>query len=87
MIAVIAHYIWDLSNNSSSELLKKTIALQKELSPSSGFHEGQSITALQRAVLDVKTVVESLDDIPGSVGVRNQIEKCWNRGWKWIFEK
>jgi hypothetical protein len=31
--------------------------------------------------------VESLDNIPGSIGTRNKIEKRWNRGWKWIFEK
>ena len=30
---------------------------------------------LQCAVLEVKTVVESLNDIPGSIGTRNQIQK------------
>ena len=75
------------SNKSSSKLLKKTIALQKNLSPSSKLHEGRSISDLQRAVLDAKDVVESLDNIPGSIGTKNQIEKRWDRGWKWIFEK
>ena len=73
--------------NPPSKLLKKTIALQKKLSPSSKFHERRSESDLQRAVLEVKDVVESLDNIPGSAGTRNKIEKCWNRGWKWIFEK
>jgi len=35
----------------------------------------------------VKTVVESLNDIPGSIGTRNQIQKRWDRGWKWISER
>jgi hypothetical protein len=75
------------SNQSSSKLLKKTIALQKKLSPSSKFHEGRSVSDLQHAVLEVKDIVESLDNIPGSIGTRNQIKKRWDRGWVWIFEK
>ena len=75
------------SNKSSSKLLKKTIELQKKLSPSSKFHDGRSVSDLQRAVLEVKAVVESLDNIPGSIGTRTQIRKRWDRGWKWIFEK
>jgi len=35
----------------------------------------------------VKAVVESLNDIPGSIGTRNQIQKRWDRGWKWISER
>lgn len=75
------------SNKPSSKLLKRTIALQKKLSPSSKFHEGRSLSDLQHAVLEAKSVVESLDDIPGSIGTRNQIKKRWDRGYKWIFEK
>jgi hypothetical protein len=78
-------YKW--SNQSPSELLKKTVALQKKLSPSSKFHEGQSVSDLQHAVLDVRDVVKSLDNIPGSIGTRNQIQKYWKRGWVWIFEE
>ena len=70
-----------------SKLLKKTIALQKKLSPSSKFHEERSISNLQREVLEVKAVVESLDYVPGSIGTKNQIEKRWGQGYKWIFEK
>ena len=84
---MIARYIYGLSNESSSQLLKKTIALQKKLSPSSDFHKGRSVSDLQRAVLEVKAVVESLDNIPESIGTRNKIENRWNRGWKWIFEE
>lgn len=75
------------SNRASSKLLKQTIALQKKLSPSSEFHKERSVSNLQRAVLDVKAVVESLDHIPESIGTKNQIEKRWDRGYKWIFEK
>jgi hypothetical protein len=75
------------SNLSSSELLKKTIALQKKLSPSSKFHEGRSVKDLQDAVLEARTVVESLGNIPESAGTRNQIKKRWDRGWSWILEK
>ena len=74
------------SNKYSSELLKKTVALQKKLSPSSKFHEERSVIDLQHAVLKVKSVVKRLDNIPGSIGTRNQIKEPWNRGWKWIFE-
>ena len=75
------------SNKPSSGLLKKTVALQKKLSPSSEFHKEQSVHALQYAVMEVKAIVDSLDDIPGSIETRNKIEEDWNRGWKWIFEK
>ena len=80
-----AHYQW--SNESSSKLIKKTVALQKKLFPSSKYHEGRSVSDLQHAVLEVKGVVDSLDDIPGSVETRNQIQKYWDRGWKWISEE
>jgi hypothetical protein len=80
-------YQFKNSNGSPSKLLKKTIELQKKLSPSSKFHEGKSVSDLQRAILEVKVIVESLDDIPESVGTRNQIEGRWERGYKWIFEK
>jgi hypothetical protein len=63
------------SNQTSSKLLKQTIVLQKKLSPSSEFHEERSVSNLQRAVLEVKAVVESLGDIPESIGTKNQIEK------------
>jgi len=78
-------YQW--SNKSSSKILKKTVALQRKLSPSSKFHEERSVSNLQHAVMEVKVVVESLDNIPGSVGTKNQIQKRWDRGWKWIFEE
>ena len=81
------HPLYRGFNMSSSKLLKRTIALQKKLSPSSKFHEVQSVNDLQGAVLEVKAVVESLDSIPGSIGTRNRIKECWDRGWKWIFEK
>ena len=42
---------------------------------------------LQQAVLEVKAVVESLDDTLRSTGTRNQIKKLWDQGLKWIFEK
>jgi len=38
-------------------------------------------------VLEVEAVVESLDNIPGSVGTRSKIQERWDRGRKWIFEK
>ena len=75
------------SNNYSSELLKKTIALQKKLDPSSNFHEGRSVSELRRVVLEVKDVVESLDNIPESIGTKNQIKRRWDRGYRWIFEE
>jgi len=77
--------IWP--NRSPSKLLKQTIVLQKKLAPSSEFHEERSVSNLQRAVLEVKAVVEGLDDIPGSIGTKNQIEKRLNRGYRWVFEK
>ena len=80
-----ALYQW--SNESSSKLLKKTIELQKKLSPSSKLHDGRSVSDLQCAVLEVKTVIESLNDIPGSIRTRNQIQKRWDRGWNWISER
>jgi len=79
--------VYQGSNKFSSKLLKKTIVLQKKLFPSSEFHEKKSVSDLQDAVQEVKVVVESLDNITGSIGTRNQIKKRWNRGWKWIFEK
>jgi len=45
------------------------------------------VSDLQDAVLEVKDVVESLDGIPGSTWTKSQIERRWDRGWKWIFEK
>ena len=79
--------LYQLSNRSSSKLLKKTIALQKKLSLSSKFHKGRSVSDLQRVLLEVKDIVESPDNIPGSIGTRKQIKKRWERGWAWIFEK
>ena len=75
------------TNGCFSKLLKRTIELQKKLSPSSEFHEVKSVSNLQRAVLEMKVVVESLEDIPDSIGTRDQIKKRWERGYKWIFEK
>ena len=75
------------SNDYSSNLSKKTAELQNKLSPSSKFHERRSVGDLQDAVQEVKAVLESLKKIPGSTATRNQIQKCWDRGWKWIFEK
>ena len=66
------------SNKSSSKLLKKTIALRKKLSPSSKVPEGQSVSDLQHEVLEVKAIVEGLDNIPGSIETRNRIKKCWD---------
>lgn len=68
-------------------LLKRTFELQQRLSPSSEFHERQSLTDLQHAVQEVETIVESLNTLPGSTKTKNKIKKPWNRGWKWIFEK
>jgi hypothetical protein len=75
------------SNKSCSKLLKKTIALQKKLSPTSKFHEKRSVSDLQRVVLEVKALVEGLDNIPGSTGTKGRIQKRWDRGSRWIFEK
>jgi len=83
----VDYTLYQGSNNPFSKLLKKTIALQKKLSPSSKFHEGQSVSDLRDAVLEAEAVVESLDDIPGSTGTRNQIKVRWDRGRKWILEK
>ena len=83
----VDHTLNQGSNKSFSKLLKKTIALQKKLTPSSKFHKGRSVSDLQRAVLEVKAIVESLDSIPGSTETRNKIQECWDRGWKWILEK
>ena len=75
------------SNGFSSKLLKETIVLQKRLSPSSKFHEKGSVSDLQQAVLEVKAIVESLDDIPESREMRKRIKERWDRGVRWIFEK
>ena len=75
------------SDKSSSKLLKKTIGLRKKLSPSSKFHERRSVSDLQQAVLEVKAVVESLEDIPWSDKTRNQIKERWNEGCGLISEK
>ena len=85
--APTVYYLEGLIDRPSSKLLKKTVALQKKLSPSSEFHEERSVDDLQRAVMEVKAIVDSLDDIPGSIWTRNQIKKRWDRGWKWILEK
>ena len=83
----VDYMLYQISNRSSSTLLKKTIALQKRLAPSSKFHEARSVSNLQKVVLEVKGVVESLDNIPRSIGTRNQIRKRWDQGFKWVFEK
>jgi hypothetical protein len=83
----VDYTLYDGSNLSSSKLLKNTIALQRKLSPSSKFHEGRSVKDLQGAVLEAKEIVESLDNIPGSIETKNRIKKRWDRGSTWIFEK
>ena len=75
------------SNEFSSKLLEKTIALQEKLAPSSTFHEKQSVSDLQQAAVEVKGVVESLDDIQGYIVTKKQMKKSWDQGWKWIIEK
>ena len=75
------------SNEFSSKLFKQTVALQKKLSPFSVFHKKGSVSDLQQAVLEVKAIVESLDDIPESRETRKRIKERWNRGVRWIFEK
>lgn len=74
-------------NGTSSGLLKRTIELQKKLAPSSKFHEEKSVSDLQRAVLEAKAVVESLENLPESFGTMSQIGRRWERGYNWIFEK
>jgi len=74
-------------NNSSSKLLEKAIALRKKLAPSSKFHKRQSVSDLQQAVVEVKAVVEGLDDIPGYIVTKKEMKKSWDRGWKWIIEQ
>lgn len=47
----------------------------------------QSETHLQQAVVDVKEVVETPDNLPGPSGTRSKIKKRLDQGWKWILEK
>ena len=61
--------------------------LQQKLSPSSSFHERRSVNNLQLAVAEVKTVLESLYNIPESTELKKKVQKRWDRGWKWILEK
>ena len=75
------------SDESSRKLLRRTITLQKKLGPTSELHEKQSVTELQKAVQEAKVIVESLNTLPGSTATRDKIEKRWDRGYKWIFEK
>ena len=75
------------SNKYSRTLFRTTVELQKKLSPTSKYHGRQSVSDLQRAVLEVKAVVESLENIPESAATRSKIQKRWDQGWKWIFEK
>ena len=76
-----------MSDEPFSQFHKRTIVLQKQLSPTSKFHGKGSIPELQHAVLEVKAIVEKLDNIKGSIGTRNRIKERWDRGSKWIFEK
>ena len=69
------------SNKSTSKLLKKAIELQKKIYPSSKFHQERSVSDLRLAVLEVKAIVESLDNIPGSIEMKNWIKKCWATGF------
>jgi len=73
--------------NPSRSLLKRTIKLQKKLSPSSEFHKRRSVTELQQAVLEVKEIVENLDTLPRSIETKIKIKQRWDRGRKWILEK
>jgi len=75
-------------NKPFSKLLKKTIALRKKLSPSSpGPHEERSVSDLRHEILEVKAILESTDNNPGSVETRDRIKKCWDEGCKGIVEK
>ena len=75
-------------NKPSSKLLKKTIALRKKLSPSSpGPHEERSVSDLRHGILEVKAILESMGNVPGSMETRNRIRRCWDGGCKWIVEK
>ena len=95
LMDVIDQYMYDSahfalrsgSDESSRSLLKQTTELRKKLSLNSEFHERGSVADLQDAVLEVKTIVESIDTLPGSVKAKNRINKRWDRGWKWILEK
>ena len=75
-------------NKPSSKLLKKTIALREKLSPSSPEpHEERSVSDLRHGILEVKAILESMGNIPGSMETRNRIIWCWDEGCKWIVEK
>ena len=82
-----SHTLYRWSNKQSSKLLKRTITLQKKLSPSSEFHQGKSVSDLQDAVKEAKAIAESLESIPESIGTRDKIKRRLDRGCKWIFEK
>jgi len=72
----------------SSKLLKKTIALRKKPCPSSpGSPEERYISDLQHEILEVKSILENMENIPGSIETRDRIKKRWNEGYKWIVEK
>ena len=83
----VGYTLYQGSNKSPSKLLKQTLVLQKQLSPLSEFHKERSVSNLQGAVLEVKAILESLGSTPRSIGTRDLIQRRWNRGSKWIFEK
>jgi len=61
-------------NKPSSKLLNKTIALRKKLSPSSpGSPEERSISDLQHETLEVKGILENMENFPGSIETRDRI--------------
>ena len=68
-------------------MFKKTIELQKILSPTSNFHDKRSVADLQREVDEVRAIIESIESIPGSAKMSNRMKKCWDRGSRWIREK
>jgi len=75
-------------NKPSSKLLKKAIALRKKLSPSSpGSHEERSVRDLQHEIFELKAVLESMDNIQGSMEAKGRIKKRWDEGCKRVFEK
>lgn len=76
-----------MSDEPFSKLYKRTIALHKQLSPTSKFHGEGSVSKLQHAVLEVGAVLDKLDNIKGSIEKKGRIKERWDRGSKWILEK
>jgi len=47
---------------------------------------GDRLTDFTESLKSKRAVVESLDDIAGSVGTRNQIKENWDEGCRLIYE-